>query len=95
MRRAARVLAGVIGLWTIAGSEPAAAQTDMMAHVDLSSPKMSQAELSRDEVIAVLRAATPDRPADLADKGLNGLDLSGLDGLHERLRRVAEVERAR
>ena len=71
MGRTAELLAGVIGLWAIAGGQPAGAQTDMMAHVDLTSPKMSEAELSRDEVIAVLAAATPERPADLADKGLN------------------------
>ena len=47
MRRAAELLAGVIGLWAIAGGQPAAAQTGMMQHVDLSSPKMSEAELSR------------------------------------------------
>jgi uncharacterized protein YjbI with pentapeptide repeats len=51
----------------------------MMQHVDLSSPKMSEAELSRAEVEAILAAATADRPADLTDKSLNGLDLSGLD----------------
>ena len=79
MHRTAGLLAGVIGLLSIAGGEPAGAQTDMMSHVDLTSPKMSEAELSREEVIAVLEAATPDQPANLADKGLNGLDLSGLD----------------
>jgi uncharacterized protein YjbI with pentapeptide repeats len=78
MRCAAGLVAGMIGL-SIAGGEPACAQTGMMSHVDLTSPKMSEAELSRADVIAMLEAATPDQPADLSNKGLNGLDLSNLD----------------
>jgi hypothetical protein len=68
MRRAAGLVAAMIGL-SVAGWEPAAAQTGMMSHVDLTSPKMSEAELSRTQVIAILEAATPDQPADLSDKG--------------------------
>ena len=79
MRRTAGLLAGVVGLLSVAGSGPAGAQTGMMQHVDLTSPKMSEAELSREDVIALLEAATAERPAKLADMGLNGLDLSGLD----------------
>src|SRR5438874_10921310 len=37
------------------------------------------ADLSRDDVSAMLAAASPDRPADLAGRSLAGLDLSGLD----------------
>jgi uncharacterized protein YjbI with pentapeptide repeats len=77
--RTSGLLAGVASLLAVAGSAPAAAQTGMMQHVDLTSPRMSEAELSRDGVIALLEAASADQPADLADKGLNGLDLSGLD----------------
>src|SRR5687768_6708210 len=51
----------------------------MMSHVDFDSPRMSEAELTREQVEALLAEAGPDRPADLADKSLNGLDLSGLD----------------
>ena len=58
MRRTAGLLAGVVGLLSVAGSAPAGAQTGMMQHVDLTSPKMSEAELSRDEVVALLEAAT-------------------------------------
>ena len=58
---------------------PAAAQ-GMMQHVDLASPRMSEAEMTREDVEALLAEASPDHPADLADKSLNGLDLSGLDG---------------
>ena len=79
MRRTAGLLAGAVGLLAVAGSGPAGAQTGMMQHVDLTSPKMSEAELSREDVIALLEAATAERPAKLADMGLNGLDLSGLD----------------
>ena len=70
MRRTAGLLAGVVGLLSVAGNEPANAQTGMMQHVDLTSPKMSEADLSREEVVALLEAATPDQPASLADKGL-------------------------
>jgi hypothetical protein len=52
----------------------------MMAHVDLSSPKMTDAELSREEVVAILEATTSRKQSPpLADKSLNRLDLSGLD----------------
>ena len=79
MRRTAVLLAGLVGLVSAAGAAPAGAQTGMMQHVDLTSPKMSEAELTREQVIALLAAATAEHPAQLADKGLNGLDLSGLD----------------
>jgi hypothetical protein len=78
-RSSAGLIAGVAGLLLLAGGGPAGAQAGMMQHVDLSSPKMSEAEMSRAEVVALLAAATPEQPAQLADKGLNGLDLSGLD----------------
>jgi uncharacterized protein YjbI with pentapeptide repeats len=78
MHRSAGLLAGVIGLM-VAGAEPASSQTGMMSNVDLTSAKMSEADLSREDVIALLDAATPGQPVPLADMGLNGLDLSGLD----------------
>lgn len=56
---------------------PAAAQ-DMMRHVDLKSPRMVEAELTRAEVEALIASAAG-RPVDLVDRSLNGLDLSGLD----------------
>ena len=50
-----------------------------MDHVDLSSPRMSAADLTRAEVEALIAAAPPGLGVDLADRSLNGLDLSGLD----------------
>ena len=48
----------------------------MMDHVDLSSPRMSGAELRREDVERLIAAGGAGM---LADKSLNGLDLSGLD----------------
>jgi uncharacterized protein YjbI with pentapeptide repeats len=53
-----------------------ASAQEMMAHVDLSSPRMSQAEMTREQVEALVKAGGP---VSLTDKSLNGLDLSGLD----------------
>ena len=79
MKRTGGLLAGLIGLLLGVAPVPLAAQGGMMAHVDLRSPKMSEAELSRDEVMAILEGAPADRRSALADKSLNGLDLSALD----------------
>src|SRR5665647_1905033 len=52
---------------------------DMMRGVDLSSPDMVSAEMTRGQVEAVLAKATASAPADFTGKRLSGLDLSGLD----------------
>src|SRR5258705_872140 len=52
---------------------------DMMRHVDLSSPDMVSAEMTRGEVEAALSAATIAAPADFTGKRLSGLDLSRLN----------------
>ena len=65
-----------LGLMLLA-TGPAAAQ-GMMQHVDLATPRMTQAELTRGDVVALI-AATPGKPIVLTDKSLNGLDLSALD----------------
>lgn len=52
---------------------------DMMRHVDLSTPDMVQAEMSRDQIAAAAARVSPDKPLDLSGRMLNGLDLSGLD----------------
>ncbi len=57
---------------------PAVAQ-DPLSVVDLESPEMSEAEMTRADVEKILDAATPDKPADFTAKRLSGLDLSGLD----------------
>ena len=52
---------------------------DMMRDVDLSSPGMVSAEMTRGEVEAALAAATNAAPADFTGKRLSGLDLSKLE----------------
>src|SRR4029077_19774216 len=58
-------LAAVLfGLSCLAGTiHPAGAQ-DMMRYLDLTSPAMTQAEMTRSEVQAALAAASAEHPAD-------------------------------
>ncbi|MDP9137256.1 MAG: pentapeptide repeat-containing protein, partial [Pseudomonadota bacterium] len=56
---------------------PAAGQA-VMPGVDLNSPTMTTAEMSREEVAAAIEAAAG-APISLVRKRLSGLDLSGLD----------------
>ena len=63
---------------------PAAAQ-DMLRHLDMQSPAMTQAEMTRAEIESLLKSQAG-RPLDLSSKALNGLDLSGLDLSHAILR---------
>ena len=84
------------GLLTAPGWPEARAQ-GTMDHVDLSSARMSAAELTRAEVEALIAAAPPGLGVDLADRSLNGLDLSGLDlargGSHPRPTQSREAGR--
>jgi uncharacterized protein YjbI with pentapeptide repeats len=52
---------------------------DVMDHVDLTTPDMAEAEMSRDELLALLSNAAPDERVDLTSKRLSGLDLSEVD----------------
>ncbi|MGE5534249.1 MAG: pentapeptide repeat-containing protein, partial [Acidobacteriota bacterium] len=52
---------------------------DMMRYIDVNSPEMTTAEMTREQVAALAAAATPDHPADFTGKRLSGLDLSGLN----------------
>jgi uncharacterized protein YjbI with pentapeptide repeats len=61
------------------GPAPGALAQDMMKDLDLSSPDMTEAELSREDVMAALADASAEKPADFTGKRLNGLDLGGLD----------------
>lgn len=45
-----------------------------LQHVFLTSPDMTQAEMAREEVMAVLATASPDQPADFTSQKLSGLD---------------------
>ncbi|MFZ1429212.1 MAG: pentapeptide repeat-containing protein [Geminicoccaceae bacterium] len=80
-----RILVAVLILGTLPTAGGVRAQ-GMMSHVDLNSPRMTTAELTRADIEAMLGAASG-KPLDLADKGLNGLDLSGLDLTGADLRR--------
>ena len=66
-------------LITLLTSISATADDTMLQGVDLNSPAMTQADVTRADVIKILSAATPERPADLSSMHLSGLDLSGLD----------------
>jgi hypothetical protein len=74
----ASIWLGALGLFGIASAVPAAAQ-GLMQHIDLISPEMTSAEMSRQDVEAVIAASTSARPVDLTGRRLSGLDLSGLD----------------
>jgi len=50
-----------------------------LSGVDMTLPKMTQAQMTRADVVARLAAATADAPADFTRVWLNNLDLSGLD----------------
>ncbi len=69
------LLASLLLLLPIGGAEA----QNALAGVDLDSPMMTEAEMTREDVAALLAAATPNQPADLGKKRLNRLDLSGLD----------------
>src|SRR5215218_3251765 len=72
----------------------AAAAQDMMRHVDLTSPDMVAAVMTRVQVEAVLAGATSDKPADFTGRKLSGLDLSGLD-LSGAVLRAARLNKTR
>jgi len=52
---------------------------DAMDHVDLGSAEMTEPEMTRDELLALLSAAPADSPLDLTKKRLSGLDLRDID----------------
>src|SRR5262249_13588133 len=55
------------------------AAQDMLQHLDLNAPGMTEAEMTRADVEALLKSTGGGRPADLSGKRLNGLDLSNLN----------------
>ena len=57
---------------------PTSAQ-DLIDLVDMSTPEMTEAQLTRAEVVAILEQATEESPADFTKHRLSGLDLSGLN----------------
>ena len=75
MRRASLCTAA-LGMFGLVMAIPAAAQ-NMMQHVDLTSPEMTAAEMTRPDVEAMVAAANLTQPADFTGRKLSGLDLSG------------------
>src|SRR5436190_220056 len=78
-----------LGLMTVA-----AMAQDMMRHLDLSSPDMVSAEMTRGDVEAALATATTAAPADFTGKRLSGLDLSALD-LSNTIFRAARLNKTK
>lgn len=72
------------------------ASADMLQGVDLDQPAYSQAELSRTDLEAALKARAPGAAPDLSGRSLNGLDLSGLDlsGVNFRAARLNKARLA-
>src|SRR4051812_29397353 len=68
--------AAAIGIGLVAVTATA---QDMMRGLDLSSPDMVSAEMTREQVQNMLASATATAPADFSGKKLSSLDLSGLD----------------
>lgn len=64
---------------------PAAAEQGLLLGADMTFPAMTQAELSRADIEAMIKAADG-KPIDLHDKSLSGLDLSGVDLRAAKLR---------
>jgi len=58
--------------------ESSAAQS-VMDHVDLTSEEMTQAEMTREELVDALSRASVDMPLDLTSKRLSGLNLQNID----------------
>src|SRR4051812_45080959 len=69
------VRVAVVSTWFLGGAQA----QDMMRNLDLSSPNMVEAEMTREALATMLEAAPEGQPLDLSGKRLNGLDLSGLD----------------
>ena len=59
---------------------------DMMRHVDLTSPDMVEAEMTREELLSLLASTKKGEVPDLSSKRLSGLDLSNGDFKSANLR---------
>jgi len=77
--RVIRLMAGPLVLAFAVAPVCAAFAQNAMRGLDLASPDMTTAEMTRGQVEAVLKAVPGGRGADFSGKRLSGLDLSGLD----------------
>lgn len=69
----------LVGFGVLLGPTDGTLSQDVMDHVDLTGPEMTEAEMSRDELLNILANAPSDEPVDLTSKRLSGLDLSNVD----------------
>jgi uncharacterized protein YjbI with pentapeptide repeats len=98
MMRAAIGIIGATGIFALAAGVPAAAQ-GMMQHVDLASPEMTSAEMTRADVEAAIASATSHQPVDFSGAVLTGANL-GADmknqsmGLMRAVLKSSNLERA-
>src|ERR671934_163905 len=76
MMRALIWIIGATGILALASGVPAAAQ-GMMQHVDLASPEMASAEMTRADVEAVIASATSRQPAVFPGRAMQSIDLRG------------------
>jgi hypothetical protein len=82
-------LASLTTIALLVASCDALSQQSLLGYVDLNSPEMKSAEITSDELSALLKAAAG-QPPDLTGKRLSGLDLTGFDlsGANLRLARL-------
>ena len=73
-------------LWALIINSDSLGQ-DLLRHVDLASPEMTTAEMTRADVMRLIEKGSP---VDLSDRRLSGLDLSELNlrGANLRLSRL-------
>ncbi len=76
LRDLGRRLGGIVALAAVARNARGQGMDMMMRGLDLDSPRMTEAELDRAAVEAMIHRGGP---VDLRGRGLNGLDLAGLD----------------
>lgn len=72
-----RILPVALLAWSVAAA-PASAEQDLLLGANMNTPAMTQAEISRADIEALIGKAAG-QPIDLTDKALSGLDLSGLN----------------
>lgn len=76
-RRGTFCLLMAAGILSVHGHQ--AVGQNVMDHVDMSSAEMTESDLTREELLALLSSASRDEPIDLTSMRLSGLDLRNVD----------------